>query len=252
MSEKLRSIVVDDEINCRENLNIFLRDFCPEVSVIGMAGSAEEARQLIVKEQPDVVFLDIAMPVEDGFSLLKSFPDREFDVVFTTAHNEYAVQAFKENAIDYIEKPISIEDLQKAVHKVLNYRETGSHNHEASIQKVLRDSVSFSDKISIPTKGGFIIAQNKEVIHFEASDNYTTIHLTENRKYVSTKNIKIFEEHLNPDVFIRVHKSHIINIKYHVKQFSRNEGGYVTLSNGKHVPVSRRKLQEFLDRIHPF
>lgn len=252
MSEKLRSIVVDDEINCRENLNLFLNDFCPEVSVVGMAASAEEARQLIAKEQPDVVFLDIAMPVEDGFSLLKSFPDRDFDVVFTTAYNEYALQAFKENAIDYIEKPINIEDLQKAVQKVLHYRETGNHNQEASIQKVLRDSVSYSDKISIPTKGGFIVAHNKEVIHFEASDNYTNIYLTENRKYVSTKNIKIFEEHLNPDVFFRTHKSHIINIKYHLKQFSRNEGGYVILSNGKHVPVSRRKMQEFLDRVQSF
>lgn len=252
MNDKLRSIVVDDEINCRENLNIFLRDFCPDVNVIGMAGSAEEARKLIAKENPDVVFLDIAMPVEDGFSLLKSFPDRGFSVVFTTAHNEYALQAFKENAIDYIEKPINIEDLQNAVEKVKHYRETGNVNQQANIDQVLRDSVSFSDKISIPTKGGFIIAHNDEVIHMEASDNYTIIYLTDNRKYISSKNIKIFEDHVNPSVFFRIHKSHIINAKSHLKEFSRSEGNYVILSNGKHLPVSRRKLQEFLDLIHPF
>lgn len=252
MSKKLRSIIVDDEINCRENLKILIKDFCTGIEIVAMADSAESARHLISEHKPDVVFLDIAMPSEDGFSLLKSIPDREFAVVFTTAHNEYALQAFKQNAIDYLEKPINIEELQGAIKKVQTYYSTGNNKTQESIDTLLRESTSQADKITIPTKGGFLIVHNEEVISLDASDNYTIINLTEGRHHMSSKNIKVFEDNLNPDVFFRVHKSHIVNVKHHLKEFSRSEGNFVKLSNGKYVPVSRRKVSAFLEHLHAF
>lgn len=252
MEEKLRSVIVDDELNARENLNIIIKDFCPDVDVVAIAASAEEAREVIAKESPDVVFLDIAMPVEDGFSLLKSFPERKFSVVFTTAHNEFALQAFKQNAVDYLEKPINIEDLKNAVEKVHQYQKTGENRTQESIDELLRESTSHTDKITIPTKSGFVIVHNQDVVSLEASDNYTIINLADGRQHISSKTIKVFEDNLNPDVFFRVHKSHIINAKYHLKEFSRNEGNFVKLSNNKYVPVSRRKVAAFLDYLHAF
>ena len=252
MEEKLRAVIVDDELNCRENLKIIIKEFCTDVEIVGMAESAEKGRTVITETKPDVVFLDIAMPVEDGFSLLKSLPERNFSVVFTTAHNEYALQAFKQNAVDYLEKPINIEDLRNAILKVHQYHKTGENNTQESIDTLLRESTSQADKITIPTKGGFMIAHNVEVISLDASDNYTVINLTDGREYISSKNIKIFENNLNPEVFFRVHKSHIVNVKYHLKEFSRSEGNYVKLSNGKFVPVSRRKVSAFLEHLHAF
>lgn len=252
MEKKLQSIIVDDELNSRENLKILINEFCPDVEVVGLSQSAEEARAMIAQTNPDVVFLDIAMPTEDGFSLLKSLPDRNFSVVFTTAHNEYALQAFKQNAVDYLEKPINIEDLRNSIVKVHQYQATGDNKTQDSIDTLLRESTSQADKITIPTKGGFLIAHNEEVISLDASDNYTVIHLTEGREYVSSKNIKVFENNLNPEVFFRVHKSHIVNVRHHLKEFSRSEGNYVKLSNGKYVPVSRRKVSAFLEHLHAF
>ena len=206
MNSKLKSIVVDDEYFCRNNLKMILDDFCPEVEVVGMADSADEARSLIKQYNPDLVFLDIKMPKEDGFSFLDSMPARNFSVVFTTAHNEYAFKAFKADAIDYIEKPINIEDLKNAVNKVIRIQK----NPETKTE-LIREN----DRISFATRDGFITVKYDEIIHLEASDNYTMIYMTGNRKHLSCKNIKVYEESLDPHIFFRAHKSHIINVSNH-------------------------------------
>lgn len=239
---KLKSIVVDDEFFCRNNLKMILDDFCPEVEVVGMAESADQARSLISQHQPELVFLDIKMPKEDGFSFLDSLPTRNFSVVFTTAHNEYAFKAFKADAIDYIEKPINIEELKNAVTKAVKLHVTES--------PVAVDVASTNDRISFTTRDGFITVKYDEIVHLEASDNYTMIYMTNNRKHLSCKNIKVYEESLDPTKFFRVHKSHIINVSNHLKGFSRNDGNIAILSNDKQVPVARRKLAEFLERIN--
>jgi two-component system LytT family response regulator len=241
MNNKLKSIVVDDEYFCRNNLKMILDDFCPEVEVVGMADSADQARTLIKQYNPDLVFLDIKMPKEDGFSFLDSMPTRNFSVVFTTAHNEYAFKAFKADAIDYIEKPINIEDLKSAVNKVIRIQKS---------PETKSDLIRENDRISFATRDGFITVKYDEIIHLEASDNYTMIYMTGNRKHLSCKNIKVYEESLDPHVFFRAHKSHIINVSNHLKGFSRNEGNIAILSNEKHIPVARRKLAEFLERIN--
>lgn len=239
---KLKSIVVDDEFFCRNNLKMILDDFCPEVEVVGMAESADQARSLISQHQPELVFLDIKMPKEDGFSFLDSLPTRNFSVVFTTAHNEYAFKAFKADAIDYIEKPINIEELKNAVTKAVKLHVTDS---PANVEVA-----PSSDRISFTTRDGFITVKYDEIVHLEASDNYTMIYMTNNRKHLSCKNIKVYEESLDPTKFFRAHKSHIINVSNHLKGFSRNDGNIAILSNDKQVPVARRKLAEFLERIN--
>jgi two-component system LytT family response regulator len=253
---KLRSIVVDDEYNCRNNLKLMLDDFCPEIDVIGMADSADKARELISAHEPTVVFLDVKMPKEDGFTFLRSMKDRNFSVVFTTAHNEFALKAFKANAIDYIEKPINIDELRNAVEKLSRYHTDGTDNgsfaDNVALQQLIEGAIHSkeTDKITIPTKDGFIMVKSSEIIHMEASDNYTMIYLVGNQRYLSCKNIKVYEESLSQKMFFRTHKSHIINIMYHLKEFTRSEGNIAIMSNDQHVPISRRKLSEFLNRIN--
>lgn len=251
---KLKALVVDDEFNARSNLKLLLDEFCPEIEVVDTAESADDARDKIEKIKPDVLFLDIAMPNEDGFSLLKSIPNQNFSVVFTTAYNEFALKAFKANAIDYIEKPISIEDLQNATQKLIKLHGSIEQRSSKELNEFIEEVIEPKalDRISIPTRDGYIILKNEEILHLEASDNYTMIYLNNGKRHLSSKNIKIYEENLDPSVFYRIHKSHIINVKHHLKEFSRSEGNVAILSSGKLVPVSRRKLTDFLTFINTF
>jgi len=253
MSQSVNAIIVDDEEFARENLRILLEDYCPQVRVNGLASSASQARQMIEEYNPDLVFLDIMMPGEDGFMFLKSIEDRKFQVIFTTAFKDYALRAIKESAIDYLEKPIDIDDLQSAVAKaeeLIGQKKTTLVT-DGRLSKVLENIVLTNsvEKTIVPTKDGLAIVKNTEIIHLEAFENYTTLYLTSGKKYVSSKSIKAFEDKLDPNMFFRAHKSHIINIAHHLKEFNRSEGNIAVLSDGTQVPVARRKLQEFLDKL---
>lgn len=253
MNKTLSALIVDDEEFARENLKMLLEEYCPEVSVVGAAGSAIQARIMVEEHNPDIVFLDIMMPGEDGFSFLESQKDRSFQVIFTTAFREHALRAIKESAIDYLEKPIDIEELRRAVKKAEENIKLKSPSNISNdrLTKVLQDIVLTNsvEKTVVPTKDGLAIVKNTEIIHLEAMENYTMIYLVGGKKYMSSRSIKAFEDRLDPNMFFRVHKSHIINIAHHLKEFLRNEGLIAVLSDGTQVPVARRKLQEFLDKI---
>ena len=251
---KLKALIIDDEFNARENLKLLIHDHCPELEIIGFAESAENARSVIKSNPPDVIFLDIAMPNEDGFEFLKSFDETDFSVIFTTAYNEYALKAFKANAIDYLEKPISIEELKNAVEKSLKFQNNNSNpiNNELSQLMHELNNEKPKDRISIPTKNGYLIIRNQDIVHLEASDNYTMIYLNDGSRHLSSKNIKVYEENLDQKTFFRTHKSHIINIENHLKEFSRSEGNVAIMTNGKYVPISRRKMSNFMERINTF
>jgi two-component system LytT family response regulator len=251
----LKTLIIDDEFNARENLKIMLEEHCPELLISGMGSSAQEGRELIKSENPDLVFLDIAMPNEDGFAFLNTIENRRFSVVFTTAYNEFALKAFKADALDYLEKPIAIDDLKNSVLKVSKYHQNSSINNSGLNFDELASKINAEktiDKISIPTKDGYIIIDNKEIVNLEASDNYTMIHLSDGSRHLSSKNIKIYEENLDENVFFRSHKSHIINVEYHLKEFSRSEGNVAIMTNGKYIPISRRKMSYFMNRINSF
>ncbi|MEY3399055.1 MAG: hypothetical protein RL220_1649 [Bacteroidota bacterium] len=248
----LSVLIVDDEPFARENLKMLLEEYCEGIGEIFLAGSASEARKTLQEVTPDLVFLDIMMPGEDGFSFLKSLEEKPFQLVFTTAFREHAIRAFKENAIDYLEKPIDIEELQRAVAKVKVSQKAPVSISGDRMNRILHNiALSNSvEKTLIHTRDGFAVVRNVDIVHLEASENYTTIFMADGKKYVSSGSIKSFEDKLDPMMFFRTHKSHIINIVHHLREFNRSEGNMVILSNGAQVPVARRKVQEFLDRLN--
>jgi two-component system LytT family response regulator len=250
----IKTIIIDDEENARSNLKLILEDFCPTINVVAEAGSAEEARVLISEHKPDLLFLDINMPNEDGFELLESIDEKDFSVIFITAHNQFALKALKAGAIDYIEKPIDIEDLQAAIAKV-STNEEGAGNIDYNLIKNLLNehkNDGKSDIIAVPTLSGYEIIKIEDIVHLEADESYTKIFLTNGKKCTSSMTIAKYEKVLSEDVFYRVHKSHIINTRHHLKEFNRHEGNVAIMDNGEAIPVARRKLSGFINKIKTF
>ena len=251
----MKVLIVDDEANARENLKIILEDFFEDIDIVGFADNVWDAAKIIEVEKPALVFLDINMPEADGFQLFDVVENRNFEVIFITAHSEYALKALKESAIDYLEKPLNIEDLSSAIEKArekLNLKSEKALD-EQQIMEIVKKTIEKPDtRLSIPTRDGLAIVDHKDIIHLEATEGYTYIHLSDGRKFLSSKNIRIYEEKLNDSMFFRIHKSHIINIALHLKEFSRKGGNVVVLSNDREVPVSRRKLSTFLEKIASF
>ena len=250
----ITTIIIDDEQNARENLKLILEDFCPEIEVVAEAGSAKEARELIAKHQPKLLFLDINMPSEDGFELLDSIKHKNFSVIFITAHNQFALKALKAGAIDYIEKPIDIEDLQTAVGKIIVDKEAVANVDYKMIKTLLNEykNDNKSDIIAVPTLSGYEIIKSEDIIHLEADESYTRIFLTDGKKCISSMTIARYEKVLDTNTFFRVHKSHIINTRHHLKEFNRHEGNMAIMDNGEAIPVARRKLSGFISAIKTF
>jgi two-component system LytT family response regulator len=246
----MKALIVDDEQFCRNNLKLLLDDYCPEIRNIDLAESAEEARKFMMSSPPDILFLDIKMPQESGFDLLASLENKPGSIVFTTAHNEFALEAIKAEALDYLEKPIDIDDLRAAVQKASRRKDSTLGRHP-ELQEMIREASRDrgAEKLAIPMREGYELIPVREIIHLEASESYTLIHLNEGKRIMSSKNIKVYEEKLDPSIFFRTHKSHIVNVKYHLKGFSRVDGNSAVMSNGKHIPISRRKLQRFLEEV---
>ena len=248
----LRALIVDDEADARDNLRLMLAEHCPEVEVSGQAASAAEAREQIRTLQPNALFLDIKMPGEDGFQLLASIAELDLPVVFTTAYDEFALKAFKQNALDYLEKPIDVDDLKRAVGKL--QRMTGELNSTSpsAIAALMKDPASpLSTRVAVPGREGLVLLKQDEILYLEANDSYTTIHLRDGKRSVSSKHIRVFENNLDPKTFFRVHKSYIINLS-HLKGFNRAEGNMAVLDGGVMIPVSRRRLPDFLGLINTF
>jgi len=249
---EISAIIIDDEQNARSNLRMLLEDYCPEVTVVAEAKSADEAREMITTHHPQLLFLDINMPNEDGFELLESLPEKDFSVIFITAHNQFALKALKSGAIDYIEKPIDIDELIEAVSKIKIDQQKPS---EITDMKQLVDFFqhqSTSGTIAVPTLSGYEIIKTSDIVRLEADESYTKIFLADGKKCTSSMTIARYEKVLNKNIFFRVHKSHIINTKYHLKEFNRKSGNIAVMDNGTIIPISRRKLNEFINAIRTF
>lgn len=250
----IRALIVDDEADARENLRLMLEEQCHEVEVVGMAATAESARQLVASEAPQAIFLDIKMPGEDGFSLLRSLPGPHPLVIFTTAYDEYALRAFKENALDYLEKPIDPMELGRAVGKLVQLAGDPAEmqRHGQGLQALMNDPASpLSNRVAVPSRDGMVLLRHEDILYLEASDSYTVVHARDGKRTVSSKHIRVFETNLDPRKFFRTHKSYIINLE-HLVGFSRSEGNVAMLDNGAAVPVSRRKLPELLALFNMF
>ncbi|MEM7372041.1 MAG: LytTR family DNA-binding domain-containing protein [Bacteroidota bacterium] len=254
---KLSALIVDDEASGRENLAHLLHTYCPEIDVLDLADSGESARLMVEAYQPDVVFLDIHMPQMDGFAFLDSLSDRSFSVVIVTAHDTYGIRAVKASAVDYLLKPLSIQELKEAVAKLLEVHRIKSsdpnlqQNYEESVNELVKSLLEQKapQKLTLPHSHGFSLVDMSDIIRLEADDNYTWVYVQEMSPIHMPRTMKYVESILKGDVFMRIHRSHIINLSY-LKTFSKSEGGYVMMEDGSRVPISRRRLPRFLDRIN--
>lgn len=248
----IRALLVDDEVNNLENLQFLLHQDCKGIEVVGKAGNARQARDWLAQHSADVVFLDINMPGENGFQFLRSLAVQNFKVVFVTAYDEYAIQAIKASALDYILKPVNIEELQSAVEKVkqsLSSPKSAEQNQrllEHLLQTVNRKIPP--KKIALPQLNGISFIEVDDIVSLQADSNYTIIHLNSMQKLVITKTLKDFEELLDQSQFARIHKSYIVNLKY-IREYSTADGGIVKMTDGNQWSISRRQLESFLEKM---
>ena len=248
--KEVRVIVVDDERKSRESLVVLLKDFCPGVHVLGAVGTVADGVKMIEENDPDIIFLDIQMNSETGFDLLRKTIPASFEVIFTTAHSEYAIEAIKFSALDYLLKPIDIQELQLAVNK---YRKKTSNSKLSQRLETLIDNFkstkSESFKMALSTSDGLIFVNLSEIIYLEAEGSYTMFYMKTGDKHLVTKNLKEYENLLISKNFFRIHNSFVINLNEVVK-YVRGEGGYVIMKNGKKLDVSKRRKQAFLKQIN--
>lgn len=245
----MRTIIVDDEPKNVRILNRLLTDFCVGINIIGSAGDANTAFELISKLKPDIVFLDIEIPNGNAFDLLDKLMPISFEIIFITAFESYSLKAFKYSALDYLLKPVSIVDLQNAVSKAKN--NSYSKNVNLQVKSLLHNINSASigkQKIAIQTLDGFELVKEEEVIRLEAKGNYTEIILKDKSKLLASKSIKDFEDILNTDIFFRIHNSHIVNLNF-IKKYHKGRGGYIILEDETNIEVASRRKIEFLSRF---
>jgi two-component system LytT family response regulator len=237
----MKAILVDDEIHCTESLSILLAKYCPTVEVIGKYNKAPEALDALQTTPCDLLFLDIEMPVYNGFELLNRIPNPTFEVVFTTAYDQFAVKAFRYSAFDYLLKPIDAEELMACVKKLAEKQSQATWQEQMSLLKsVLSHAQPTPHKLALPTSGGVEFVNIADIIRCESDSNYTRIHLAGRPFILICKTLKEVEELLDGANFVRIHHSHLINLD-HLKRYVRSDGGYVVMSDGSTLGVSRSR-----------
>ena len=239
---KLKAILVEDEAISRDILRNYISKYCKNVELLGEASNIDEAYALIHQYELDLVFLDVEMPFGNAFDLLDRVPDRTFETIFVTAYDHYAIDALNNQATYYLLKPISIDELIKAVEQVTEIKEKESLLENTIITP---KTTSISGKITIPQQDGFEILNVADILFCKADDNYTEIHFENTKKLVS-KTLKYFEEALQEYAFARIHKSYLVNVNA-ITKYKKGKGGSVVLSNGKEVMVSASKKAALLN-----
>ena len=245
----LTSIIIDDETNSRKALRKKLSDHCTEVNIIAECENGEDGIKTIEEKKPDIVFLDVEMPRMNGFTMLQQLKNRDFELIFITAYDHYAIKAIKFSALDYLVKPVEVDDLKIAVQKAAQKRTQASGNDrlELLVQNLLNEKKEHH-RIAIPSLQGLQFITISDIIYLEAQSNYTTIILNDSYKLTVSKTLKDFEELLPASVFIRIHHSYIIN-RNAVEKYIKGEGGQVLMKNGVILDVARRKKDEFMKAI---
>lgn len=239
----MKILLVDDEPKARSMLRNIIQDYCPVVQFIEEANSVNEAVKIINKQKPDIVFLDIEMPNENGFALFDYFDVPPFETIFCTAYSEYALQAFEVSAIDYILKPISISKVQAAIEKAIKTRGQNKIIEQVSALKE-NLSVHQLQKIGLPLADGLQFIKVDDLLYFEADGSYTNV-ITNKERYLVSKKIKEFDELLqNDNRFYRVHRSFLINIQKIIK-YNKRDGATLIFENNKVIPVAREKKNDF-------
>ena len=248
--KKITAVLVDDMPNALEMLANDIIKNHREITIIGTANSVVSAAKLLQKKQPDILFLDIMLGDGTGFDLLEIFPNLTSKIIFVTASDAYAIKAFKFAAIDYILKPYTEEDLANALEKVQHKIQPDDHQLSILQQTVMQPS-SQPKKISLHTAEKIIVVNIEDIIRCKSDNNYTTFYFVNGSKILVSKTLKYYADLLKEVDFIRVHQSHLINIKY-IKEFIKSDGGYLLLKDSSNVPVSVRKRNEVLHILNSF
>jgi len=248
MKTKLKTVIIDDEPDAVNFIHSIIKEYCPALEVIGIAHNAPEGAAIIRDKSPDLILLDVEMPHGSGFDLLAEFPEKSFDVIFITAFNHYAIKAIKFSAVDYILKPININEFIEAIEKVTEKRNslTRPNNNFQTLLENLNSSTPA--KLAIPTSDGMEYLNTKEIIRIEADRSYSWFHLTGKRKVLVSRNLKEYQDMLNDRNFFRSHNSHLINLE-HVKKYIRSDGGAIEMTDGSQVPISRTRRDLFLKHM---
>lgn len=248
----IRAILVDDEKNALEMMEWLLKTYCPQVEIVALCNSAEMGLEAIRRHQPDVVFLDIEMPRMNGFDMLEHFDKLNFEVVFCTAYDQFAIRAFKYSALNYLLKPVDPEDLKLTVQRIEEKKQIPTRQQfELLMQQMKQPSKATPQRIALTTADGLIFVPTADIIYCEAESNYTNVVLVGGRKVLISKVLKDIDEALSGPDFYRVHSSFLININ-HIKKFVRGDGGYIVMDNDAIVSISRTRKQEFMELFSRF
>ncbi len=246
----IKAIIVDDEQLAIDTLTWEIKTHCKNVNILFSTNKSAEAIEAINRMKPDVLFLDIEMPELDGFQLLNKLDFKNFDLIFTTAYDNYAIKAFKINAIDYLLKPIEKEDLQQSIEKVVINKENKTLGE--NLKTYIEDNLQFlshdNTKIALPMEKKIVLVAQKEILYCESDGSYTRVFLENGMRHIISKNLKQLSLQLDQKTFVRIHQSFIINLNF-IEEYHRGDGGEVMLINGKNIPVSRSKKNELLKHI---
>lgn len=244
MKKKFTVVVIDDEAKARRIMESLINEHCPQLQIVDMADDVLTGVKAIQKHKPDIVFLDIEMPGYTGFQLLDFFDDIQFNVIFATAYSEYALQAFQVSAVDYLLKPIQIDQLQSAVEKAIRLTNNNQTKERLDVLKENFEHKSIK-KIALPMSHGLTFVPLEDILYLEADGSYTNVFLKDGNKLLISKKIKDFEQMLNiENRFFRTHRSFIVNLDY-IKQYVKQDGGHVVMDNNAVVQIARDRKEEF-------
>lgn len=244
----IKTILIDDEKNALEVLEWQVKTFCPQLQVMAMCLTADDGIAAIKEHHPQLIFLDIEMPLKNGFEVLKAFSEPSFDVIFTTAYNQFAIKAIKFAAFDYLLKPVDAEDLKASVTRYLDKK---SNSVKQQLQILLEQYTQPrhpAGRIALQTAEGLMMVTQDQIIRCQSISNYTKIFLTDKKQLVVAKTLKETEEILAGYSFYRIHHSHLVNIN-HVQRFVKTDGGYVVMTGGEEITVARNRKDGFIEQF---
>lgn len=245
----LEAIIVDDEQHCINRLQKQLGAEAPDIEIIACCKTVENARKIIAENSPDILFLDVQLGNRTGFDLLATIKKIDFEIIFTTSYDSYALKAFKFSALDYLLKPVDKDDLKRSLQKLRQQRDLKETSKKIDILfHNFREGNETSKRIAIPTVDGYTMVDAKDIIRLQSDVNYTHIHTVAGKKITASKTIKFFETLLEGADFFRVHKSHLVNLKF-VESYSKGKGGHITLADGSQIEVAIRRKEELLKRL---
>lgn len=246
----IRALIIDDEFSARDGLKRIVKQYCPEITIVGTGENVKEAIYLINQHAPDLVFLDIEMPNGNGFTLFDTIKSPQFETIFITAYEEYAIKAFRVAALDYLTKPVDYRQLRDSIDKLNNKRkiELKEQRIELLIQNIANKPTEFN-KIVLPDYNGFTLVDVSKILFCKADGSYTEVYLIDGRVITTSRLLKSFEELLPNETFFRIHRSYLVNLNL-IKRFNKSEGFQVIMENNIVLDVSERNKKELVEKLN--